>query len=356
MSNLQFLSFRGYGGNTLQVSRALNYLSRKLRLLHWSRFPMTCLPSTVNLEFLVELIMCESKLEKLWEGVKPLPSLKWMYLSRSVNLKELPDLSTATNLEELNLHDCSSLIKLPSFDRNATRIKILDMGGCSSLVEFPSFIGNAVYKTGGGPLTIKLNERPLTTSMRFKACILLVYKGDDDACYKENSTEVDLTYGNGMYGHAIFSPLPEHLYIFTVKPDVISSEHLFEFKLESDNMWEIGEWGIVQLSEPLPTSMRFKACILLVYKGDDEDDACYKDNSTGLNVMYRKGMYAHTIYSPLPEHLYIFTVKPDVTSSELLFEFKLESDDMWEIGDWGIVQLSEAPYEDALAKWFATRS
>ncbi|CAL9217867.1 unnamed protein product [Arabidopsis halleri] len=33
--------------------------------------------------------MSHSKLEKLWEGIKPLRHLKWMDLSSSVNLKML---------------------------------------------------------------------------------------------------------------------------------------------------------------------------------------------------------------------------------------------------------------------------
>ncbi|KAF8118181.1 hypothetical protein N665_0006s0174 [Sinapis alba] len=140
MSNLQF--FKVYGDRyTLQLTGGLNYLSHKLRLLDWKYFPMTCFPCDVNLEFLVELVMDHSKLEKLWEGTKRLGSLKWMDLSFSVNLKELPDLSTATNLEELHLRNCSSLIKLPCLPGNI--LEELDIGECSSLVEFPSFIGNA---------------------------------------------------------------------------------------------------------------------------------------------------------------------------------------------------------------------
>lgn len=69
MSNLQFLKLFG-APNTLDLPGGLDYLSRKLRLLHWIHFPMTCLPSIVNFEFLVELIMCRSKLEKLWDGIK----------------------------------------------------------------------------------------------------------------------------------------------------------------------------------------------------------------------------------------------------------------------------------------------
>ena len=69
MSNLQFLKVSGYS-DTLQLARGLNYISHKLRFLEWTYFPMTCLPSILNLEFLVELIMHTSKLEKLWEGTK----------------------------------------------------------------------------------------------------------------------------------------------------------------------------------------------------------------------------------------------------------------------------------------------
>ena len=69
MSNLQFLKVYGYS-DALQLTRGLNYLPRKLRLLEWSHFPMRYFPSTLNLEFLVELTMRHSKLEKLWEGIK----------------------------------------------------------------------------------------------------------------------------------------------------------------------------------------------------------------------------------------------------------------------------------------------
>ncbi|KAG2335114.1 hypothetical protein Bca52824_006294, partial [Brassica carinata] len=143
MSNLQFLRVNDFNlTDKLQLTGGLNYLSHKIRLLQWSYFPMICFPCTVNFEFLVELDMHGSQLEKLWEGIKPLQRLKWMDLSNSLNLKELPDLSFATNLEILKLSNCSSLTKLPSLPGNS--LEELDMGGCTSLVEFPSFVGNAV--------------------------------------------------------------------------------------------------------------------------------------------------------------------------------------------------------------------
>ncbi|KAL0754284.1 hypothetical protein Bca101_091952 [Brassica carinata] len=86
-------------------------------------------------KFLVKLEMKNSKLKKLWEGMQPIRNLKWMDLSHSKILKELPNLSTATNLYDLDLRYCSSLVKLPSSLGNANNLKILNLHGCSSLVE-----------------------------------------------------------------------------------------------------------------------------------------------------------------------------------------------------------------------------
>ena len=66
-----------------------------------------------------------------------------MDLTFSINLKELPDLSTATNLEVLYLSGCSSLVELPFTIGHATNLQILDLRGCLSLVDLPSSVGNA---------------------------------------------------------------------------------------------------------------------------------------------------------------------------------------------------------------------
>uniref|UniRef100_A0A0D3B0S4 ADP-ribosyl cyclase/cyclic ADP-ribose hydrolase n=1 Tax=Brassica oleracea var. oleracea TaxID=109376 RepID=A0A0D3B0S4_BRAOL len=87
-----------------------------------------------------------NKLEKLWEGIKSLRSLKWMDLSDYVNLKELPDLSTATNLEKLNLNDCSSLVKLPPAIGYTNNLENLNLRDCSSLIKLPSMSGNSLEK------------------------------------------------------------------------------------------------------------------------------------------------------------------------------------------------------------------
>ncbi|CAA7014583.1 unnamed protein product [Microthlaspi erraticum] len=58
----------------------------------------------LNPECLVELNMESSNLKKLWEGIQPLTNLKEMNLSDSCRLKEIPNLSKATNLETLTLN------------------------------------------------------------------------------------------------------------------------------------------------------------------------------------------------------------------------------------------------------------
>ncbi|XP_024004565.1 disease resistance protein TAO1 isoform X16 [Eutrema salsugineum] len=144
MSGLQFL--RTTRGDRYKHSSP-NYLPRKVKLLHCGHSLMTCLPSNFNTDSLVELNMPHSKLEKLWDGIKTIKNLKWMDLSRSSNLKELPDLSTATNLRVLKLQNCSGLVKLPSSIGNATKLLKLDLSGCSNLVELPSSIGNLINLT-----------------------------------------------------------------------------------------------------------------------------------------------------------------------------------------------------------------
>ncbi|KAF2538238.1 hypothetical protein F2Q68_00022943 [Brassica cretica] len=106
--------------------------------------------------------------------------------------------------------------------------------------------------TGAGPLTIKLNERPLPISMSFKACILLVSNGDHAACYTDESTDVTVMYNNRSY--MLYPPLAEHLYTFRVEAEVTSSQLLFEFKLKKQQRLEDRRmWDSPTLGGPLVT-------------------------------------------------------------------------------------------------------
>ncbi|CAA7048562.1 unnamed protein product [Microthlaspi erraticum] len=145
MHNLMFLKFYKSSlskedQTELHLPGGLDYLPRKLRLLHWDAYPMTSMPSSFRPEFLVVLNLRESKLEKLWEGIQPLRSLTHMDLSMSENLKEIPDLSEAVNIEELCLSHCTSLMMLPSSINSLKKLLVLDMEYCSKLESFPTNI------------------------------------------------------------------------------------------------------------------------------------------------------------------------------------------------------------------------
>lgn len=75
MHNLMFLKFYKSSSSAvdqteLHLPRGLDYLPRKLRLLHWDAYPMTSMPPSFRPEFLVVLNLRQSKLEKLWEGIQ----------------------------------------------------------------------------------------------------------------------------------------------------------------------------------------------------------------------------------------------------------------------------------------------
>ncbi|CAG7861944.1 unnamed protein product, partial [Brassica rapa] len=73
-------------------------------------------------------------------GVQPLTCLREIDLTLSENLKEIPDLSKATNLEKLSLSLCLSLLELPSSIQNLKKLRDFIMFSCKSLKTIPTGI------------------------------------------------------------------------------------------------------------------------------------------------------------------------------------------------------------------------
>ncbi|CAH8314460.1 unnamed protein product [Eruca vesicaria subsp. sativa] len=142
MKNLRFLRIYGVSREDkeiiLQLERDDDHMWHQLRLLEWWGCSIKRMPSNFRAENLVEFIMPDSNLKKLWDDDALLNNLKKMDLRRSKKLKELPDLSTATNLEELYLEDCWSLWSLPSSIRYLKKLRKLDMKRCKNLWDLPT--------------------------------------------------------------------------------------------------------------------------------------------------------------------------------------------------------------------------
>ncbi|KAF2563428.1 hypothetical protein F2Q70_00014467 [Brassica cretica] len=143
MNNLRFLNVY-YG--PLCMPEGLNCFPDKLRFIRWPCCALRFWPSKFSFKFLVELHMYDSKFEKLWEGIQPLPCLKLMDLTSSRYLKEIPDLSKATSLERLDLCHCESLLELTSSIGSAAELELYM--GHTAIEELPSSIStwSCLYK------------------------------------------------------------------------------------------------------------------------------------------------------------------------------------------------------------------
>ncbi|XP_056864646.1 disease resistance protein RML1A-like [Raphanus sativus] len=149
MHNLQFLRvYRSHSNENLSVCtiEGMDYLPRledmeflpRLRLLDWNSYPGKSLPQSLRPEFLIKLNMPSGKFEKLWGGIQPLVNLRKVNLNFCFKLKEIPNLSRATNLETLTFIQCTNLVKFPSSIVNLYKLTIVRMWGCNNLQVVPT--------------------------------------------------------------------------------------------------------------------------------------------------------------------------------------------------------------------------
>ncbi|CAL9241624.1 unnamed protein product, partial [Arabidopsis halleri] len=142
MCNLLFLKFFTKKEKEVRwhLPEGFDYLPHKLRFLSWDIYPARSMPSNFRPENLVKLQLRNSKLEKLWDGVHSLTKLKEVDLRGSEELKEIPDLSMATNLKKLDLSYCSSLLELPCTIQYLNKLEELQMEFCVNLETLPTGI------------------------------------------------------------------------------------------------------------------------------------------------------------------------------------------------------------------------
>ncbi|PON55214.1 TIR-NBS-LRR-like protein, partial [Trema orientale] len=141
MYNLRFLKIynppNGDKESNVCPYEDLVSFSDKLVYLQWDGYCSRFLPPNFNADNLVELIMPNSRVDRLWNGNQPLASLKKIDLSHCRDLAKIPDLSHASNLTTLCLEGCFSLNKFPELPRNITSLNL----SRTSIEEVPSSIG-----------------------------------------------------------------------------------------------------------------------------------------------------------------------------------------------------------------------
>ncbi|KAG7604976.1 Toll/interleukin-1 receptor homology (TIR) domain superfamily [Arabidopsis thaliana x Arabidopsis arenosa] len=121
--------------NKINMPDGLELPLKEVRCLHWLKFPLEELPNDFDPINLVDLKLPYSEIERLWDGVKDTPVLKWVDLNHSSKLCSLSGLSKAQNLQRLNLEGCTSLESLR--DANLMSLKTLTLSNCSNFKEFP---------------------------------------------------------------------------------------------------------------------------------------------------------------------------------------------------------------------------
>ncbi|CAL9240466.1 unnamed protein product, partial [Arabidopsis halleri] len=133
MHSIKFLKFFKHLGDAesnVQLSEDGFYFPHNIRLLHWDDYPLKTLPSTFRHHHLVELNLQKSNLESLWDSTVNLRKLRRLDVTGSKNLRELPDLSTAMNFEELIIQGCKRLRNIPESIRRLHTLKKLNAIDC----------------------------------------------------------------------------------------------------------------------------------------------------------------------------------------------------------------------------------
>ncbi|KAK4285375.1 hypothetical protein QN277_002081 [Acacia crassicarpa] len=160
MSNLKMLIIRN-----AHFSIGPKYLPNSLRVLDWTGYPFSYLPSDFNPKELIILKMPESFLKRdvLLKACRKFQSLSVMNFRGCKFLRQVSDLSAVPDLRELCLDGCTKLNevhgsigflgklkrlgvrncrKLKTFPSiKLTSLEFLNLSGCSGLTRFPEILG-----------------------------------------------------------------------------------------------------------------------------------------------------------------------------------------------------------------------
>ncbi|KAL8254296.1 hypothetical protein R6Q59_032517 [Mikania micrantha] len=136
MLNLRLLQL-----NYVQLSGSYKNFPQCLRLLCMHGFPLSYIPTDIQMENMVALDMSNSKLQQLWKKPKLLRSLKFFNLSCCRELVSIGHFSGFPLLERLTLARCTSLVEVcESVGASCQKLEVLDLTECNKLKELPRSI------------------------------------------------------------------------------------------------------------------------------------------------------------------------------------------------------------------------
>ncbi|MED6136422.1 hypothetical protein PIB30_056013 [Stylosanthes scabra] len=146
--------------NKLLAPQGITSMSNEFRYFRWDEYPLKSLPPSFGVEKIVEIIMPNSGVQRLWEGAQNLVNLRKVNLDGSSSLTELPDLSKASNVREVSISGCKSLCQIPPSAVSSQKLKYLNVSNCESLQsieELPPSVVCVIASNCGSLHTVSIS-------------------------------------------------------------------------------------------------------------------------------------------------------------------------------------------------------
>ncbi|GJV21698.1 TMV resistance protein N-like protein [Tanacetum coccineum] len=137
MCNLRLLQL-----NYVELNGSYNIIPNGLRWLCMHGFPLSYIPSDLQMDHLVALDMSHSNLKQLWKEPKLLRSLKFLNLGSCHELVSVGHFSWFPALESLILERCTSLDEVcESIGTCCGSLEVLNLSECIKLRKLPNSLG-----------------------------------------------------------------------------------------------------------------------------------------------------------------------------------------------------------------------
>ncbi|KFK28601.1 hypothetical protein AALP_AA7G018700 [Arabis alpina] len=195
-------------------------LPPELRLLHWENYPSLSFPQDFDVQYLVELNMPHSKLQKLWGTTKNLEVLKRITLSHSLQLVNVDELKYSRNIEKIDLQGCSRLQSFPDTDQ-LQHLQIVDLSTCLEIKKLPKVPSSIrkLYLEGTGIKELSLwNHSPQSEGLSNAL-------GNEHTHREESASQVNVSIFNQDLGKLVSLNLKDCSHL-TSLPDMVTFEAL----------------------------------------------------------------------------------------------------------------------------------